>query len=119
MKKGCFVQTIILLTVLTAVVVYIIQNHFDELILSPGKKVLTGIMMNEFDDKFSFVHPSAEKDSFKVLLGDMLQYKIEKEKEISSDEFKEFFESINHIFADSIIDKSELEELKTKALSLK
>jgi hypothetical protein len=118
-KKGCFIQTIIVLTILTAAVVYILQNHFDELVLSPGKKVLKGVMLDEFDDKFAFIYSSPEKDSFKVVFNNILTKKIEIDKELSSEEFKDFFESINHVFADSIIDQSELKEINIKAGLLK
>jgi hypothetical protein len=119
MKKGCFIQTIIVITIFTAVIVYIIQNHFDELVLSPGKKVLKGVMLDEFDDKFEFINSSPEKDSFKVVFNNILTKKFEADNELSDDDFKDFFESINHIFADSVIDQTELKEIKLKAELLK
>jgi hypothetical protein len=119
MKKGCFLQLIIVITIITAAVVYIIKNHFDDIVLNPGKKMIAGLILNEFDEKFDFVKPSAEKDSLKVILNELILQKIETDKEISSDNFKEFFRSINHVFADSVIDSNELNEIRNKTYLVK
>jgi hypothetical protein len=119
MKKGCFLQLIIILTIITAAVVYIIQNHLDDLVIKPGKKMISGFILNEFDDKFEFVKPSPEKDSLKVMMNNIILSKIDRDKEISSDDFREFFNSINHVFADSVIDQAELNEIKQKVYLIK
>jgi hypothetical protein len=119
MKKGCFIQLIIVITIITAAVVYIIQNHFDDLVLNPGKKMLSGFILEEFDDKFDFVKPSPEKDSLKVMMNNIILTKIDRDKKISSDDFREFFNSINHVFADSIITRAELDEIKQKVYLIK
>jgi hypothetical protein len=38
MKKSCFIQVIIFLTILTAAIVYFIDNHFQDVVVNPGKK---------------------------------------------------------------------------------
>jgi uncharacterized membrane protein (DUF106 family) len=115
MKKGCFIQIIIVVTILTAVIVYLVKNHFNELVIGPGKEFLSGMMMDEFDEKYSFVYETPEKDSLRLLLNDILFLSIDKSKKISNNSFNELFESIDHVFRDSLIDQSELNEIKEMA----
>lgn len=111
MKKGCFIKIIIILTILTAAIVYIVQNHFDELILKPGKKALAEMYIEEFDDKAVFIAESPEKDSLRQIVRSLVLSKMEKEKNISNESLKDFFDSISHTLNDSIITLSELEEI--------
>lgn len=119
MKKGCFIKIIIILTILTAAIVYIIQNHFDELILRPGKKALAEMYISEFNTKASFIAESPEKDSVRNIVRDLVLNQIEKEKNLSNESLKSFFDSISHTLKDSIITFSELEEIKKIAGSIK
>jgi hypothetical protein len=112
MKKGCFIKIIIILTILTAAVIYIIKNYYKELILEPGKKALTGIFVDKFNDEFAFINESPGKDSLRSIIGDMLVTRMENEKEISDEGLKHFFESISYTFEDSEITLSEVEEIR-------
>ena len=63
MKKGCFVKSIILLTVLTAVLLYLINYKFNDIIINPGKNFI----INQVTQEMEFVKSSPEKDSLKEL----------------------------------------------------
>ena len=60
MKPGCFLKSIILLTVLVALILYIIQ-HKSELFSKPGKKIVTGVLINDMDKQLSSVRNTPEK----------------------------------------------------------
>jgi hypothetical protein len=102
MKKSCFIQVIIFLTILTAAIVYFIDNHFQDVVVNPGKKMISGMILDEFDEKYK------EKDSLKVILNELLLDKKNNDKNYSFENYDELFDSIDFIFRDSLIDKSEI-----------
>ena len=119
MKKGCFVKSIIVLTILVAAILYIVQNHLDA-ILKPGKKILKNLVLSDVENDLAYVKASPEKDSLLVLLDDYIDKKFDKIKNLSekNDEnieinIDKFIDSISiYVIKDSLIDKNELSEIK-------
>ena len=62
MKKGCFITTIVLFTILVAAVVYVVKYKKDFL-KEFSKHRAMDIAVNEFDKKLSEVKMSLYKDS--------------------------------------------------------
>ena len=56
MKKGCFLQTVIIGTVLIASAVYIIENKFDEWFLKPGKELLLNEIVKNWDNDLKYIY---------------------------------------------------------------
>lgn len=110
MRKGCFVKSIVILTIFVAAVTYIVQNHFEEWIAKPGKKILVPYIENRFVNEFEFVLDSPEKDSLLSFISSYLQKMDFTDNKDSTK--KEFFSRINLIVADSIVTESEIEEIK-------
>lgn len=110
MKKGCFIKSIIILTILVASITYIIQYKSEEWIVEPGKKILVPFIEKEYLKNLQYVKESPERDSLFILIGSRLKdIDILKEK----DSLKiNFFNTINLIIADSIVTASELDEFK-------
>ena len=67
MKKGCFVASIVVFTLLVGAAVYLIRykkDYFKEF----AKEKIINIALNEFHDKMEKVKPSEYKDSLRVRL---------------------------------------------------
>jgi arsenate reductase-like glutaredoxin family protein len=111
MRKGCFVTLIVTLTIIVAAVLYIFQNHFDSLIMNPGKKIIASFIKNEFDSKLMIVVDSPEKQELKKLIEDYSN-NIEKFKNVNEDDINKLIDSIDAAISDSLIYKAELEEIK-------
>lgn len=111
MKKGCFITTIVVFTILVGAGLYIFQNHFDDFVLNPGKKLIAGFIENEFETKLVNVVDSPEKRELKRHIRDYSN-NVEKYKNITEEDINKVISSIDSAISDSIINKSELEEIK-------
>lgn len=111
MKKGCFIATIVVFTILVGAGLYIFQNHFDDFVLNPGKKLIAGFIENEFETKLVNVVDSPEKRELKRHIRDYSN-NVEKYKNITEEDINKVISSIDSAILDSIINKSELEEIK-------
>jgi hypothetical protein len=110
MKKSCFLNAVIIGTVLIAVTVYIIQNKFDEWFLKPGKEFVLNEIIRNWDNDLKYVSASSQKDSLKNLM----VYYVDNIK--SLDDFvhtddKSFVNEFNSVIKDSIISKDEISKL--------
>lgn len=112
MKPGCFIKTIVVLTIITAVIVWIIQNKLDEFIIHPGKKAIAELFVKGIDKEITFLKENSEKDSLKILFKDLMDNKILTMKNFSNKMFDPLKDSLDVFSSDSIIDKTELEKLK-------
>jgi hypothetical protein len=64
MKKGCFLTFVIIFTIIVGVVVYIKKYKLND-VKNFAREKLSGVVINEFDEEFKKVEPSAFKDSLK------------------------------------------------------
>ncbi|MHB8580184.1 MAG: hypothetical protein ACYDA4_10035 [Ignavibacteriaceae bacterium] len=108
MKKGCFVKLIIALTIITAVIAYLIRYKFNEIILIPGRYFIT----KSLDENLGRIKESPEKDSLKILIKDYVSG-IKKVDKFSGNSIGEFEDSIKIILTnDSVITNDELNDIK-------
>ena len=107
MKKGCFIKLIMVLTVLTAAVLYIVYNKFNDFFLNPGKHLIVSSLNSEI----SRIHNSPEKDSLKAMIKDYVNG-IEDIKNISHKSVEDFADSLNSVLKDSVISPAELKHLR-------
>jgi hypothetical protein len=70
--------------------------------------MISGMILDEFDEKYNYVADTPEKDSLKVILNELLLNKKNNDKNYSFENYDELFDSIDFIFRDSLIDKSEI-----------
>jgi hypothetical protein len=110
MKKGCFIKTVIIGTVLIASVVYIIENKLDDWVISPGKKFVLNKIVQNWDKELKYVYASPQKDSLKNLLNYYVE-NIESLDDVANEDERSFSEELNSVLKDSIITKDELTEL--------
>ena len=111
MKKGCFITAIVFITIVIGAAMYVFQNHFDALIMNPGKKWLAGFVKDELDEKLSNVVDSEEKAELKKLIKDYSE-NTDALKNLNEDDVDKLIMSIESAMSDSIIQISELEEIK-------
>ncbi len=111
MKKGCFVKTIVILTIVVAAVLYIVENKLDDFVIKPGKKFLAPLIEKELNKKTNSLKYSPEKDSTVALIQNY--FKNVKIKDIPSEgKIDSIKDSIEKMFKDSLISKEEFKSLK-------
>ncbi len=110
MKKGCFVTTIVTLTIIVAVILYLAQNHFDSFILNPGKKIVAGFIKDDINSKLKFVTDSKEKTELLHLVD---QYAADKEmlEKVKEADINKIISAVETAVEDSLIEKAELENI--------
>lgn len=106
MKKGCFIKLIIAFTIIVAAALYIIKNHFDDLVIKPGKKILKEMAIENLDKKLAPIKNTPEKDSLKVLINMYVENKI---NNIDFSEDNDSTDDVNIGFDFSNTGKSEVE----------
>lgn len=111
MKPGCFIKSIVVLTVIVAVIVWIVQNRLNEFILNPGRKAIATVILKGVDKKIDMLKENLEKDSLRVLFHDLMDKKIYTFNTFSNKMFEPIKDSLEVFSEDSIIDKKELERL--------
>jgi hypothetical protein len=112
MKPGCFLKSIIFLTIIVAVILYIIE-HKSELFFNPGKKILTEVFMDNWETELNYVKDTPEKSELKkslIAYIDSLKY-----DNIPEDTaLDKIVEMVKLASKDSIITGSELEDISEK-----
>jgi len=117
MKKGCFITAIAVITIIVGAVLYVFQNHFDNFILNPGKKIIAGIVKDELAKKMNSVKESSEKTEMMEAIKRFSE-NTEALKLVSEDDVNDLITEIKAAAADSVIDKLELKEI-SQLLELK
>ena len=110
MKKGCFLQAVIIGTVLIAAAVYIIENKFDEWFLKPGKELLLSEIVKNWDNDLKYIYESEQKDSLKNLLTYYVD-NIKSLDELTALDEKSFINAFDSVIEDSIISSEEISKL--------
>lgn len=108
MKKGCFLKSIIIFTVIAAVIIYFTRNQFDSLILNPLKGLISVGVEEELQNKFSYIQSSAEKDSLINFVKDYIS-SVDNFDVLKDNNFNNFFESVKFVYSDSVITKADLD----------
>ena len=106
-RKGCFIQSVIVLTILVAVIVYLIQYKLDDWIIGPGKKIVLNEIAKHWDTETEYIKVSAEKDSLKSILNYYLK-NIKTAKEVVNLEKDKFFIEFSDAVEDSLITEKEI-----------
>ena len=111
MKKGCFLKFIVIFTILVAVILYIVQNKFDEFFVKPGKKILLSLLNDKWDEELSYVKENEEKDALKKLINDYLM-QINSRDDLSDDKTAAIIEQLGITVKDSLVDVTELKKMQ-------
>lgn len=110
MKKGCFLQAVIIGTVLIAAAVYIVENKLDEWFLEPGKELLLTEIVKNWDNDLKYIYESEQKDSLKNLLTYYID-NIKSLDELTTMDEKSFVNEFDLVIEDSLISREEISKL--------
>lgn len=111
-KKGCFLKIIIVLTIVIAAILYIVQNHLDDVVINPAKRVISTFITNGAFKQLTYIKNTPEKDSLKILLNDYLKDKITKTKSLNTEDLDWLIDSVKVFVTDSLITKDDLNKIK-------
>ncbi len=107
MKKGCFIKSIIILTIFVAVIAYFVRNRFNDLILIPERYIVN----KGLNDRIKDFNESPEKDSLKVLISEFA-HKVKRFDPVSRKSFEAVSDSLKDILNDSIITYDDINRIK-------
>ena len=97
---------IIGLTIITAVILYIVNHKLNEVIINPSKRLIIA----QIDKDMRFVKESPEKDSLRIIIRDYING-FKSINKISDESFEDFFDSLKLALKDSVIDNREYRTL--------
>ncbi len=107
MKKGCFVKLIFFITVFAAVLVFLVQKRFNDIVYKPGLKVLNNHIIEEINNHFYYVKESSEKDSVESMMKNYIN-RVGYSKKIKKTDLEQFMNLLSEIVKDSVISKNDL-----------
>ena len=107
MKKGCFIRSVFILTIITGVIVYLIQTKWDNI-----KIMLADVPRKGIEKTLVKFKESPEKDSLKVLLDDFFTKRLVNFHQINNKMFDPLVTSLNEVDSDSLIDLDKLNNIK-------
>jgi len=110
MKKGCFIQSVVIATILIAVVVYIIKYKLDDWLVKPGKELILTELTKNWENETANIKESIEKDSLKSLMKYYLE-NIKTMEEVVNLEEDIFFSEFELSIEDSLITDNEISNL--------
>jgi len=110
MKKSCFIQAVVVVTIFVAVAVYIIQYKLDDWFIKPTKDFLTSEVIKNWDDEAKHINDSVHKDSLKALIIYYID-NIKSMKEVVNLDEEKFLTEIKIVIQDSVITEEDISKL--------
>jgi len=110
MKKGCFIQAVIVVTIFVAAAIYIIQYKLDDWFSNPTKKFLLSQVVHDWDNEVKYIDASVQKDSLKALLIYYIE-NIKSMEDVVNLEEEYFIKEFNLVIEDSLITDEEISKL--------
>ena len=107
MKKSCFIRSVFVLTIVTGVIVYLVQTKWDSI-----KNMLADVPRKGIEKTLVKFKESPEKDSLKVLLDDFFTKRLVNLNQFSNNMFNPLVTSLTNFSSDSLIDGYELNQIK-------
>lgn len=112
MKKSCFIQSVVIVTILIAAIIYVIQYKLEDWFIKPGKKILISEAVKNLDNEVSYIQESVQKDSLKSLMKYYFENIKTMEEVVNLDE-EIFINEFDEVIEDSIITDEEISKLTT------
>ena len=110
MKKGCFIKSVIAITIFVGVVVYIVQYKLEDWLIEPGEKMFIQKIAENWNLESTFIKDSKEKDSLRVLVN-YYANRIKNMEEVVNLENNLFLNELEDIIEDSLVTENELSNL--------
>ena len=110
MKKSCFIQAVVIITILVAAAIYIIQYKLDDWFIKPTKKILITEAGKNWESETSHIDDSVQKDSLRSLLIYYFE-NIKSMKDVVNLDQEKIFEEFELVIEDSLITDEEISKL--------
>jgi hypothetical protein len=110
MKKSCFIQVVVIITILVAVIIYIIQYKLDDWFIKPAKNVLVSEVAKNWENEVKHIKDSAQKDSLKSLLIYYIE-NVKSMEEVVNLETEIFLQEFKRVTEDSTISDEDISKL--------
>ena len=110
MKKSCFIQVVVIVTILVAAAIYIIQYKLDDWFINPAKKILVSEVDKNWDNEVKHIEESVQKDSLRSLMFYYIKNVKSMEEVVNLDE-ENFIKEFGVVIEDSIITDEEISQL--------
>ena len=110
MKKSCFIQSVVIVTILIAAIIYVIQYKLEDWFIKPGKKFLISEAVKNLDNEVSYIQESVQKDSLKSLMKYYFENIKTMEEVVNLDE-EIFINEFKSVIEDSILTDEEISKL--------
>src|ERR1039457_6061389 len=107
MKKGCFIRSIFILTIITGIIVYLVQTKWDDI-----KNMLADVPRKGIEKTLVKFKESPEKDSLKVLLDDFFSKHLVNFHQINNKMFDPLVKSLKEVNSDSSLNWGKINEIK-------
>jgi hypothetical protein len=107
MKKGCYIKSVFVLTIVTGVIVYLVQTKWDSI-----KNMLADVPRKGIEKTLVKFKESPEKDSLKALLDNFFTKHLVNFNQFSNKMFDPLVTSLTKFSSDSLIDDDEINQIK-------
>lgn len=111
MKKGCFLSSIIILTIVIGIGLYLYKKYWHE-ISDYGKEKIIEVSINDINEEINKLEKSIYQDSLKLLLKEQFTKYKDINFEDSMKKFGHIIEQANYFINDGSIDSLEFKTLK-------
>lgn len=111
MKKGCFLSSIIILTIVIGVGLYLYKKYWHE-ITDYGKEKIIEVSINDINEEINKLEKSIYQDSLKLLLKEQFTKYKNVNFEDTMNKFSHVIEQANYFINDGSIDSLEFKTLK-------
>ena len=110
MKKSCFIQAVVIITILVAAAIYIIQYKLEDWFIKPTKNFLITEAGKDWESETSHINDSVQKDSLRSLLIYYFE-NIKSMKDVVNLDQEKIFEEFELVIEDSLITDEEISKL--------
>ena len=107
MKKGCFIRSVFVLTIITGVIVYLVQTKWDFI-----KNMLAKVPRKGIEKTLVKFKESPEKDTLKALLDDFFTKRLVNFNQLNNNMFDPLVTSLKESSPDSLINRNKLNQIK-------
>ena len=107
MKKSCFIRSVFILTIITGILVYLIQTKWDTI-----KSMLAGVPRKGIEKTLIIYKDSPEKDSLKLLLDDFFKKRLINLNQFNNNMFDPLVNALKDISSDSLVSRNKLNQIK-------
>jgi hypothetical protein len=110
MKKGCFLTSLLTLTIVLGVAFYLVKNHkvtINKLV----KPWVIGKVKDKFDNKIASIKNTPERDTL-ISIVNAYAKSIKEAKDYDIDKDSALLDEIQFAMRDSVIDPAEISKIK-------